>query len=257
MQNELIEEMAFKAGVEVRTRGNKRLIKSADIPALLDAADEAEVVLIRIEGFTIEGSATRPDMNAIADFSTVKTSLESIRASKIFFKEVNRPELWFEIVLKRLPTKLNREDIDPNHLWVFGGPVDSSTAGLRLFGDSLIPAEITDLLGCKPTMAHCKGDVLPDRRYHRIAKTGSWILDDDLPGPTEIGEKIVYLLSKVTDDLSVWANLSEKFTVDIFCGLFLDEDNRGFELSVDILKMLSERKITLDFDIYGSGNEED
>ena len=53
-----------------------RLIKSSDIPAFLDAIDEAEVVVIGIEGFTLESDATRPDMDAIADFSTALSTLK-------------------------------------------------------------------------------------------------------------------------------------------------------------------------------------
>jgi len=44
--------------------------------------------------------------------------------------------------------------------------------------------------------------------------------------------------------------------VDIFCGVFLDDWNRGFDLPPQVLKMLSDRGITIGFDIYSYGGEE-
>lgn len=234
------------------------LIKNLDIPAILDAIERAGLVVLGIEGFTLEeGDTVRPDMNAIADFSSVPNSIESIDASWKYFKEVNRPELMYEFVLKAMPPKLDRENIDPNRLWVFGGAIDSSCAGLRIFGDSLIPEEITRLIECEPTKARRKGDVIPDMRYHRIARTGSWHLDDDLPATSDVNDKIENVLSRVTNDLSVWKYLSESFSIDIYCGLFLEEDNRGCELSYELLKILGERGINLGFDIWGPGKEEE
>ena len=166
------------------------LIKNSDTPAILDVIEKTELVVLGIEGFTLEeGNAVRPDMNAIADFSSVSNSIESIDASWNYFREVNRPELLYEFVLKAMPPKIDLENIDPNRLWVFGGAIDSSCAGLRIFGDSLIPEEVTNLLGCEPTEARRKGDVIPDTHYHRIAETGSWILDDDLPATADIKDK--------------------------------------------------------------------
>jgi hypothetical protein len=254
----IIEELAHKANIDVRRIGSMDLIKNSDIPAILDVIEKAELVVLGIEGFTLEeGDSVRPDMNAVADFSSVPNSIESIDASWNYFKEVNRPELMYEFVLKAMPPKIDRENIDPNRLWIFGGAIDSSSAGLRIFGDSLIPEEVTNLLGCEPTEARRKGDVIPDKRYHRIARTGNWILDDDLPATADIKDKIENILSRVTNDLAVWKYLGEFFSIDIYCGLFLDEDNRGCEFSSDLLKMLGERRINLGFDIWGPGKEEE
>jgi hypothetical protein len=37
---------------------------------------------------------------------------------------------------------------------------------------------------------------------------------------------------------------------DIFCGLFLNEWNQGFELSSKLLKELSTRNLKIGFDLY-------
>jgi len=45
--------------------------------------------------------------------------------------------------------------------------------------------------------------------------------------------------------------------MDMFCGLFLESFNEGIELSIETLKMLLERNIFIDFDIYHRGDGEE
>jgi hypothetical protein len=113
-----------------------------------------------------------------------------------------------------------------------------------------VPAELTKLLGCEPTKAHQKGDVLPDKRYHRVASTGSWLLNGTKPELTDIEEQIGALLSLVTQEIEVWRRLTGEFDADVFCGIFLEDCNRGFSLSPDITAKLSQRGLEIGFDIY-------
>lgn len=114
-----------------------------------------------------------------------------------------------------------------------GGPVDKIKVGLRVIGDSLDPNEVTKLLGCEPTKAK-----------------GNWILDGKLPPTDDFEVQIENLLASVTDDLSAWKALADKYRIDIYCGLFLKDINRGCDLSSKIIKALSERNISICFDIY-------
>ena len=114
-----------------------------------------------------------------------------------------------------------------------GGPVDKIKIGLRVNGDLLDPNEVTKLLGCEPTKAK-----------------GNWLLNGKLLPTDDLEVQIENLLASVTDDLSVWKELTTKYKVDIFCGLFLEDINRGFELSSKMMKALSERNISIGFDIY-------
>ncbi len=75
---------------------------------------------------------------------------------------------------KPLPPRLL--DIPQDHLIHIGGPIDEVAVALRFFGEVIDPDEITRLLGCKPSSVRRKGEVVPDKRYHRIASTGFWIL---------------------------------------------------------------------------------
>ena len=150
---------------------------------------------------------------------------------------------------KPLPPKASDID-DPSRLIHFGGPIDRACVSLRYFGDSLVPEELTRLLGCQPTEARRKGDVIPDKHYHRVASTGSWRLAGSKPETTDIEDQIVALLTPVTSDLQVWQRLTRELDADIFCGLFLDQENRGFFLSPRVTQMLSDRGIGIGFDIY-------
>jgi hypothetical protein len=148
------------------------------------------------------------------------------------------------------PPPPNLEDVDLKDYIAIGGPVDRACVSLRLFGDALVPDDVTHRLGCQPTEARHKGDVIPSKQYHRPASTGSWRLEGSLPGTAEIDEQVEALLLTVTSDLSVWKNLSTEFEVDIFCGVFLNESNRGFCLSPRVMQLMSERGIVIGFDIY-------
>lgn len=139
---------------------------------------------------------------------------------------------------------------DPSQLIRFGGPVDRSCVTLRFFGDTLVPEELTQFLGCQPTEARHKGDVIPDERYYRVADTGTWRLEGAQPETTDTDEQVLALLATVTNDLQIWRRLTAQFAADIFCGVFLDESNRGFCLSPRVTQMLGERGIEICFDIY-------
>lgn len=134
----------------------------------------------------------------------------------------------------------------------FGGPVDSVCVSLRAFGESLDPDEVTKLLKCCPTSVRYRGQVIPGDRLQRIAKEGSWLLEGPPPSDTELDKQVDELLDQVTDDLSVWKYLTDRFYVDVFCGLFLDCFNRGVILSPELIQRLAERRLKINLDIYAA-----
>jgi len=137
-----------------------------------------------------------------------------------------------------------------------GGPINRVQVSLRVMGDTLDPAAASRLLGCLPTTARMKGDVVPDPRYHRVASTGLWMLEGSLPEESDLEDQVRALLSRATDDLEAWEQVGRDSAVDIYCGLFLDDINRGLDLSQELIQMLGVRGIGLGFDIYcplGSG----
>ncbi len=155
-------------------------------------------------------------------------------------------------------------DINSGNWIRVGGPIDRVVVTLRLNGESLDPDEVTRLLCCQPTFAIRKGDVFPKGRYRRIAETGMWRLEGDRPDSEDLEVQVQYLLGRVTSDESVWEDLARRFSVDLFCGVFLEAWNRGFELSAPLLSELSRRKLMIGFDVYShspdpcaEGEEED
>jgi ribosomal protein L19 len=155
----------------------------------------------------------------------------------------------------RLANYLSKDE--KGMIWV-GGPVSNTTASLRIGGDELEPDEITSLLSCPPTRAHRKGDVDIGKKTGTkvVKKSGMWSLKaDDLV--SELEEKIQDLLSRVTADLSIWQSLQSRFSMNIFCGLFMNRSNEGLELSASVLQEMGKRGIELQLDIYGPEFDDD
>lgn len=137
------------------------------------------------------------------------------------------------------------------------GVLDHSLATLRLFGDDLIPENLTALLGAAPTEACVKGQEIVGRSTGkmRIAKTGSWRLNADRREPEDLEAQIFELFDKLSGDMSVWASLS-RYKPDLFCGIFMGSSNDGLPLSAKALLALGQRGIALDLDIYDFDDEE-
>lgn len=133
-----------------------------------------------------------------------------------------------------------------------------SRATLRIIGDALIPDEITRLLGCAPTHARCKGDVIRGKTTgrERIAPTGTWQLEAEARDPADLDRQVKEILDRVKPDPEVWARLSQAFRLDLFCGLFMDRSNEGLALSPSTLAALGSRGIELSFDVYGPVEED-
>ena len=130
--------------------------------------------------------------------------------------------------------------------------IAQSSASLRFFGDDLDPAELTKLLAGQPTYAVRKGDLhtYPPNQPPRVALKGSWRLSSGRDKGDQLDHQIAKILNMLTSDLVVWADLVRRFEPDMFCGVWLDEENQGLALTPTTLQMLGERGIKLELDIY-------
>jgi Domain of unknown function (DUF4279) len=135
------------------------------------------------------------------------------------------------------------------------GHMHKSAATLRIMGDDLIPEEVSSLLGCAPTMAQKKGEVLIGKKtgIERIARTGMWRLQSVDQEPENLDRQIEEILTKVTADVETWRALGRRYRVDLFCGLFMGGGNEGLAVSPSSLVALGERGIELALDVYGPG----
>ena len=137
--------------------------------------------------------------------------------------------------------------------------LSKSAATLVFIGDDLIPDEITRLLGKHPSRSQTKGKKIeyPVREDIRIARYGNWVLTSEYFSPGDLNAQIKQLLSGTTEDLKIWNALSSKFRANIFCGLWLKEENEGIRISSATMKSLADRGLDIDFDIYVSDSETD
>jgi len=128
---------------------------------------------------------------------------------------------------------------------------DSSSATLRIGSEKLIPAEITELLGCEPTQSQTKGDVITGKSdYKRTVKAGMWRLSAKDCEPENLDSQIAEIFEQLPDDLNVWRQLSARYELDIFCGIFVNRSNGVALISPESMKILSSRNIRLTLDIY-------
>ena len=127
-----------------------------------------------------------------------------------------------------------------------------AVATLRIAGDDLLPDEVSDLLGARPTTSHAKGQEL---NFHsdrsRIIKCGIWHLSATDTQPENLDSQVAEILGQLTGDLPVWRSLGKRFDIDLFCGWFLGGSNEGVEISPHTLLALGERGIRLGLDIHG------
>jgi hypothetical protein len=137
--------------------------------------------------------------------------------------------------------------------------LERALADLRIFGDDLIPKEVTKLLGAEPTLAHFKGERVmlgtPSRMV--VRRTGAWHLEAQATEPEDFDSQVVELLTQLTSDLDIWSDLTRRFRVDLFCGWFMGGNNEGVQISPLTMMALGERGIRLSLDIYGPDRVED
>lgn len=135
-----------------------------------------------------------------------------------------------------------------------GGPVDNLKLSLRIYGEDLIPEEVSATLGCRPTNSWRKGDPLPSGP--RVRRQSAWFLDAPEKKKGEIDEQIQWLLSRLTPDVRVWKKLNAKFKIDLNAVIYMVNWNRGFEISPASMAAISRLGLKVGFDIYYYGDEE-
>jgi Domain of unknown function (DUF4279) len=132
-----------------------------------------------------------------------------------------------------------------------------TVATLRVMGEDLIPAQITELLGKEPAASQSKGERIVGKNTGtvRIAKFGLWRFDSTAQIPGNLDDQIEEILSGLSQDLSVWARITSQFEVDLFCGLFMKAHMEGLSISPKWLAALGNRGIELGLDIYGGDDD--
>jgi hypothetical protein len=121
----------------------------------------------------------------------------------------------------------------PGNTQWFGGAVDRSTISLRVTGIGVDREQISALLGHPP-----------DR------EASHWTVHAPESRNGDLDSQVEWILSRLTQDLAVWREVTQRFKVDLFCGLFLERPNRGVSLRPETLAQIAARGVSLGFDIY-------
>ena len=136
--------------------------------------------------------------------------------------------------------------------------IGRTRASLRIYGDDLDPDAISVLLGVLPSSSTRKRQARVGRSGSKqTERIGRWQLAVARRRPGDLDNQLVELLSPLNPDTGVWRSLVARFSVDIFCGLFMEEWNEGFTLRPETLEMIASRGLSIGFDIYGPPSGED
>ena len=136
------------------------------------------------------------------------------------------------------------------------GNLDSSSASLRIVGDALNPAEISGLLSAEPSVAYLKGDIYHFKTGSAVRKSGMWSLKVTDRHPGDLDGQCVEILDRLTDDEAIWKDLSVRFKIDIFVGLFMDGSNEGVTVSPETMERIGRRGIRLNLCLYAPTESE-
>lgn len=128
--------------------------------------------------------------------------------------------------------------------------VASSAVSLRIMGDTLIPDEVTRLLGVAPGHSHVLGETYHFKTGSSKRKQGMWSRGARDRKPEDLEAQINEIFEGLPDDASVWRRLSTEYDVELFVGLFMDESGEGLDLEPATLKFLGERGIKLELCLY-------
>jgi hypothetical protein len=122
--------------------------------------------------------------------------------------------------------------------------LDHTIVHIRFSGVNLDPKKVGELLGFIKSKS--------TRSTVKRLKSGRvvWSIELESNENLPLEKKIEALLAEFTNEISVWKQVTENIRADIFCGLFLDEWNCGFELTTRLMKELSDRNLKIGFDIY-------
>ncbi len=131
--------------------------------------------------------------------------------------------------------------------------INRTKVSLRIAGDDLLPEKISEILGRKPSDSQFKGEILAGKNSSskREAKFGMWRLEAPEEIPGDLNSQISAILNSLSCDLNRWGELSSKYRMDLFCGLFMEEKMEGIDISPENLAALGQRGIELGLDIYG------
>src|SRR5262249_33567993 len=108
-----------------------------------------------------------------------------------------------------------------------------------------------------PTRSQRKGQPVQSKsgKTKRIARTGSWLLDEPVRNDVTIEEEIESFLGSLPPVGRAWATICDCYRVDLLCDVFVRGVNQGFQTSPGWLGMVGEGGVRLGVDIFCEPDE--
>ena len=121
---------------------------------------------------------------------------------------------------------------------------------LRIRGDTLDPDFLTQQLGVAPSFSARKGDLTVRRGRERLHTTGVWSFRAEVPEGTELGDALMHLLAALPQDATMWEEITGSFSAELFCGVFLEDENQSTVVPPEALSELGRRGLSLSLDLF-------
>lgn len=122
-------------------------------------------------------------------------------------------------------------------------------ASLRIFGENLVPDDISSSLNLAPTQTHLRGQ-RKSEKVPLVWKHSMWLLQSPLGTNEELPRHLEWLLGELEPRATTLKELSTQFKVDLFCGFSSENGQGGFTLSAELLCRLANLGIPIALDLY-------
>jgi len=135
-----------------------------------------------------------------------------------------------------------------------GGALKDSRVSLVIYSPDLEVANVTRLVGCRPSRAHAKGFIRRPPHGSGPAPIGLWCRN--APNGLRFEDKIRYLLNVTTSRVATWRRLAKTHDVQLRCGIFMHAWCEGFQLPEQTMVALGARKWKLGVSLYSAEGHE-
>jgi len=99
-------------------------------------------------------------------------------------------------------------------------------------------ADITRILHVQPTQMNEIGDPVSARLPGKLRTSATWRLESSASNAESLSTHIANLLRQIGDQNEAVRSLAATCDVDLFCGVFLEDDTAQCSLSVDMLQRI-------------------
>lgn len=128
-----------------------------------------------------------------------------------------------------------------------------NTASLRIGSKTMSAAQITDIMGVKPTQSYEKGTPLSSRNPKSAVRDETlWIKESGLDSSVGLNTHIASLISLIENKVDIFKELLPNCHIEIFCGFASQSGQGGFVLDAALLKRLTLIPLDITLDLYPS-----